>query len=104
MTKITETCIEPYLDSFMRSFTEANYKPETIKGYRNLVRRLGLAMDEASVAPSALTPDLAEKLGRAAEPESTGTIRLYSLGRKFGAHLIDWHTPPIGSPAELISV
>lgn len=35
MTKITETCIEPYLDSFMRSFTEANYKPETIKGYRN---------------------------------------------------------------------
>ena len=89
MTKITETCIEPYLDSFMRSFTEANYKPETIKGYRNLVRRLGLAMDEASVAPSALTPDLAEKLGRAAEPESTGTIRLYSLGRKFGAHLIE---------------
>lgn len=46
-------------------------------------------MDEASVAPSALTPDLAEKLGRAAEPESTGTIRLYSLGRKFGAHLIE---------------
>ncbi len=41
MTEITETCIEPYLNSFMHSFAEANYKPETIKGYRNLVRRLG---------------------------------------------------------------
>lgn len=89
MTKITETCIEPYLDSFMRSFAEANYKPETIKGYRNLVRRLGQAMDEAGVAPTALTPELAEKLGRAAEPESKGTIRLYSLGRMFAAHLIE---------------
>jgi integrase/recombinase XerD len=89
MTIITETCIEPYIDSFMRCFAEANYKPATIKGYRNLIRRLGLAMDEASIAPSALTPDLAEKLGRAAEPQRTGTIRLYSLGRKFGAHLIE---------------
>jgi integrase/recombinase XerD len=89
MTKITETCVEPYLDSFMRSFADANYKPETIKGYRNLLRRLGLAMDDAGVAPTALTPDLAEQLGRAAEPESKGTIRLYSLACKFAAHLID---------------
>lgn len=89
MTKITETCIEPYLDGFMRSFAEANYKPETIKGYRNLVRRLGQAMDEAGVVPTALSPNLAENLGRAAEPESKGTIRLYSLARKFAAHLIE---------------
>lgn len=89
MTKITETCIEPYLDGFIHSFAEANYKPETIKGYRNLVRRLGLEMDEAGVVPSDLTPDIAEQLGRAVEPESKGTIRLYSLGRKFATHLID---------------
>ena len=88
MTIITKTCIEPYIDSFMRCFAEANYKHATIKEYRNLIRRFGLAMDEAGIAPSALTPDLAEKLGRAAEPQRTGTIRLYSLGRKFAAHLI----------------
>ncbi len=46
-------------------------------------------MDDAGVAPSALTPDLAEKLGRAAEPQSKGVIRLYSLGRKFAVHLIE---------------
>jgi site-specific recombinase XerD len=104
MTKITDTCIEPYLDSFMRSFAAANYKPETIRGYRNLFRRLGLAMEEASVAPSALTPDLAEKLGRMAEPESTGTIRLYSLGRKFAAHLIEIGVarPVAPTPAEVV--
>ena len=89
MMKITESCIEPYLGSFMRSFAEANYKPETVNGYRNLVRRLGLAMYEADIAPSAVTPALAEKLGRASEPQSTGTSRLYNLGRKFAAHLIE---------------
>lgn len=89
MTDITTTCIEPYLDTFMASFAAANYKRETIKGYRNRTRRLGQAMDAAGIVPSALTPDLAEQLGRASEPESTGTIRLYSLGRKFAEHLIE---------------
>lgn len=89
MTDITATCIEPYLDTFMASFAAANYKPETIKGYRNLIRKLGQLMDAAGTPPSALTPDLAEQMGREGEPETTGTIRLYSLGRKFAAHLIE---------------
>ena len=103
MTIITETCIEPYIDSFTRCFAEANYKPATINQYRNLIRRLGLAIDEAGIAPSALTPDLAEKLGRAAEPQRTGTIRLYSLGRKFAAHLIEIGVakPVAPTPAEV---
>lgn len=89
MTDITATCIEPYLDTFMASFAAANYKPETIKGYRNRTRKLGQLMDAAGMLPSALTPDLAEQMGRKGEPETTGTIRLYSLGRKFAEHLIE---------------
>lgn len=94
MTDITATCIEPYLDTFMASFAAANYKPETIKGYRNLIRKLGQLLDAAGTPPSALTPDLAEQMGREGEPEPTGTIRLYSLGRKFAGHLIDIGVAP----------
>jgi len=38
MTKIIETCIEPYIDSFMRCFAEANYKPATIKARGGLAK------------------------------------------------------------------
>ena len=88
MTHAFTTCVEPYLDSFMQSFAATNYAAATIKGYRKLAHSVGQLMDDAGVAPSALTPDLAEQLGRAAEPDTTGTIRLYRLARKFAEHLI----------------
>jgi site-specific recombinase XerD len=89
MTDYPMTCIDPFLDSFAQSFAAANYKAATITEYRKRVRRLGELMDIAGVAPAELTPDLAEQLGRADEPHGRGTIRLYSLGRKFAEHLID---------------
>lgn len=89
MTDNPKTCIDPYLDSFAQSFAAANYKAATITEYRKRIRRFGQLMDVAGVAPAELTPDLADQLGRADEPHPTGTIRLYSLGRKFAGHLID---------------
>ena len=62
-----KTCADPYLESFTQSFAEANYKPATIKAYRQLVHRLGRLMDDAGVPPSALTPDLAKQLARTVE-------------------------------------
>ena len=89
MTDYPKTCVDSYLDSFAQSFAAANYTAATIKGYRKLAHTVGQLIDDAGVVPSALTPDLAEQLGRAAEPDTTGTIRLYSLARKFAEHLID---------------
>ena len=83
------TCVDPYLESFTQSFAEANYKPATIKAYRQLVHRLGRLMDEAGVCPSALTPDLAEQLARTVEPGPDNKIRFYNLARQFAQHLID---------------
>lgn len=88
MTNNPKTCVDPYLDSFAQTFAVANYTASTIKAYRQLVQKLGKAMDSAGITPCALTPDLAVKLGRIEEPHPTGRIRLHNLGRLFAEHLV----------------
>lgn len=89
MTDNSNNCTDPYLDSFAQSFAEANYKPGTIRNYLNLVRKLGGLMDDAGIAPSALTPDLADGLARPLASKSDTTIRFHNLARRFAEHLID---------------
>ena len=90
MTKNDPTsCVEPYLDSFELSFAADNYSSWTLRTYRAHVRRLGRLMDAEGIEPSALTPDLADRLARGAPIGSKGTIRLHHLARRFAQHLID---------------
>jgi len=89
MTDNSKTCVDPYLDSFAQTFAAANYTAATIKTYRQLVQSLGRIMDDAGIAPCALTPAVADQLARAAEPRPSGTIRLHNLARRFAEHLID---------------
>lgn len=89
MTDKPQTCVDPYLDSFAQSFAAASYKPATIKTYRHLARRLGRLMETAGIAPSALTPDLADQLARTVARGPDSTIRLHNLARRFAEHLID---------------
>lgn len=89
MTVNPNTCVDSYLDSFAQSFAAANYTAATIKNYRHLARKLGRVMDTAGIAPSALTPDLADQLARVEEQGSDATIRFHSLARRFAEHLID---------------
>ena len=84
-----KTCVDPYVDSFVQSFAAANYKAETINAYRHLARKLGRLMDAADIAPSALTPDLADQLARAAARGPASRPRFHKLARKFAEHLID---------------
>ena len=88
MTDNSKTCVDPYLDSLAQTFAAANYTAATIKTYRQLVQSLGRIMDDAGIAPCALTPDFADQLARAAEPRPSGTIRLHNLARRFAEHLI----------------
>jgi hypothetical protein len=62
MTDNRETCVDPYLDSFAQNFAAANYTAGTIRTYRHLARKLGRLMGTGGIAPSALTPDLADQL------------------------------------------
>ncbi len=89
MTDNLKTCVDPYLDSFAQSFAAANYTAGTIKNYRHLTQKLGLVMDIAGIAPSALTPDLADQLARAVVRRSDTAIRFHNLARRFAEHLID---------------
>lgn len=89
MTDNPNTCVDPYLDSFAQSFAAANYTAATIKTYRHLAQKLGRVMDTAGIAPSALTPDLADQLARAGVWRSDTTIRFHNLARRFAEHLID---------------
>jgi len=83
------TCVDPYLDSFADSFAAAHYKAETIKNYRQLVRKLGRLMDVERIKPSALTPDIAERLGRMVPRKPGQTICPHNLARRFATHLIE---------------
>ncbi len=89
MTDNLKTCIDPYLDSFARSFAAANYKPGTIRTYRHLARKLGRLMDADGIEPSALTPDLADQLARREGRGPDNKIRFHHFARRFAEHLID---------------
>jgi hypothetical protein len=83
------TCLDPYLESFEQSLSSKNYKPETLKNYRNLLRRFGRLLDVEGIAPSALTPDLAIELGRRLPTTPKCQIKIPNLARLFVAHLIE---------------
>ena len=86
MTDNRETCVDPYLDSFARSFAAANYTAGTIRTYRHLARKLGRLMGTGGIAPSALTPDLADQLARTAARGPGSRIRFHNLARQFAEH------------------
>ena len=89
MTDNPKSCVDPYLDSFAQSFAAANYTAGTIRTYRHLARKLGRLMDTAGIEPSALTPDLADRLARTASRGRDTTISFHDLARRFAEHLID---------------
>jgi site-specific recombinase XerD len=89
MTDNLKTCLDPYLDSFVQSFAVANYKAGTIRTYRCLARKLGRLMDADGIEPSALTPDLADRLSRREALGPANKIRFHHFARRFAEHLID---------------
>lgn len=89
MTDNLNSCVEPYLGSFTKSFAAANYKADTIKTYRTIIRKFGNVLDAEGIKPSALTLDQAERLGRMVPRKHGQTICPYNLARRFAEHLID---------------
>lgn len=88
MTDNSKTCVDPYLDSFAQSFAATNYTTGTIRTYRHLARKVGQLMDIGGIAPSALTPDLADQLARTAARGPDGKIRLHNIARRLAEHLL----------------
>jgi integrase/recombinase XerD len=95
-------CLDPYFASFEESLSSRNYKPETLKNYRYLLRRFGRLLEAEDIAPSALTPDLAVELGRRLPTTPKSQIKIPNLARLFVAHLIEIGvaTRPALTPAQ----
>ncbi len=89
MTGNLNSCVDPYLDSFTKSFAAANYKADTIKNYRTIIRKFGQVLDAEGIEPSALTLDQAERLGRMVPRKHGQTICPHNLARRLAQHLID---------------
>ena len=110
MEKSDHTCLDQYLASFEESLASRNYKPDTLKNYRYLLRRFGRLLDDEAIAPSALTPDLAVELGCRLPATPQSQIKVPNLARLFVAHLIEIGvatrpplTPAQAERAELLS-
>lgn len=89
MPAILNTCVEPYLDSFIQRLVAADYKAPTIKEYRSIIRRLGQVMDAERVKPSKLTLVMADRLGRTLPRRYYQSVRPHKLAHRFAQHLID---------------
>lgn len=89
MTDNNQTCIDLYLDAFAESCAAANYKANTLKNYRTILRKVGRTMDAEGIEPSALTPDQAERVGRMVPLKHGSSIRPHNLARRFAQYLID---------------
>ena len=98
MTDHRPTCIDPYLESFLRSFAVANYTVRTIKAYRQLARELGRLMDVEDIAPAAITRDIADRLALEMPARPKSSVRAGNLARRFVQHLI---TLGVASPTPL---
>lgn len=88
MTTESQSPIGQAILSYLESLTVANYKPPTIKAYRLILAKLGAVMTAESVDISALTPDVAEQLGRRIPRRRGPTVCPDRLARRFATHLI----------------
>ena len=89
MSIILKTCVDPYLESFAKSFAVSNYTSGTIATYRSIIRKLGQVMDAERIKPASLTIGEAERLGRKVPRKHGQTVCPHNLARRFAEHLID---------------
>jgi hypothetical protein len=83
------TCLDRYLGSFEHSVSSRNYKPDTLKNYRHLLRRFAKLLEAERIEPSALTADLAVELGRRFPTTPKSQIKIPNLARLFVGHLVE---------------
>jgi site-specific recombinase XerD len=88
------TCVDRYLDSFEQSLAAEDYKFETLRQYRCLLRRFGGLIEAEGVAPSALTPDLAIQLARQLPAVRKNSVKIPNLAKRFVLHLIELGVAP----------
>jgi integrase/recombinase XerD len=83
------TCLDRHIESFVDRLTARNYTAGTIKGYRVLIRRLAVIMEERGIRPEYLTVEMAGELVRGEERKRREPRKCANIARRFVGYLID---------------
>ena len=80
--------------TFMERLTAKNYKPQTIRTYWGLLKRLVSLIEAAGISPQDLTAEGAAELVRDDERNRREPNKCQNIARRFVAHLIASGTVP----------
>jgi integrase/recombinase XerD len=97
------TCLSQYIESYVDRLTARNYTAGTIKGYRVLIRRLALIMEDRGIRPEHLTVEMAAELVQGEERKRRKPHQSANMARRFVEYLIEIGiaTAPPPTPKQL---
>jgi integrase/recombinase XerD len=98
MTNVLECRLDHHIGTFEATLRERHYKPDTIRAYRRVLRRLSSMMDAARIAAEELTMDMAAQLVRDADHDRRRPNKCRNIARSFVEHLIDCGVVPAPVP------
>ena len=98
-----QALLDRHIGTFMDRLTAENYKPQTIKAYRTLLRHLASLIQAAGLSLSDLTSEQAAALVRSEERKRRQPNKCQNIARRFVAHLIDNGAvpAPIKTPGQI---
>ncbi len=85
----SHTRLDPYVESYVGSLTTRNYTEGTIKGYRVLLRRLAVLMEERGIRPEDLTVELAAEVVQGEERNKREPHKYANIAARFVGHLVE---------------
>ena len=81
------TCLDRHIKSFVDRLTARNYTAGTIKGYRVLIRRLAVIMEERGIRPEYLTVEMAGELVQDEERKRREPRKCANIARRLVGYL-----------------
>lgn len=85
----SSTCLDRYIESFVDHLTARNYTTGTIKGYRVLIRRLAIIMEDRGIRPEDLTVEMVAELVQGEERKRREPRKSANIARRFVEYLIE---------------
>lgn len=83
------TCLSQYIESYVDRLTARNFAAGTIKGYRVLILRLAVIMEDRGIRPEDLTVDRAAELMQGEERKRREPHKSANIARRFVEYLVE---------------
>ena len=98
-----QSLFDRHIGTFRDRLTAENDKPQTIKAYRILLKRLVSLIEAAGISPHDLTAERAAELVRNNERNRREPNKCQNIARRFVAHLITSGAvpAPIATPRQI---